>query len=110
MHPQFGVSDLLKALDCKILGKHPEPRGGHLKAPLVDNQLQAPFEVRKRDEPWFETQRAVLSAIRLLLSIYGKINTMAEEGPERENILGDIKEQSGISNTSQGLFTSKEEQ
>lgn len=77
---------------AKFLEKHPEPRGGHLKAPLVDNQIHAPFEVRKKDEPWFETQRAVLCAIRPLISMYGKIDTMAEEGPERDDILGDIRE------------------
>jgi len=77
---------------AKFLSRHPEPRGGHLKAPLIDSQLQASFDSRKKDEPWFEVQRAVLCSIRPLISIHERIHSMAEEGPERDEVLECIRD------------------
>lgn len=75
---------------ARYLERHPEPQGGHLMAQVIDSELHVSSDVRKRDEPWFETQRAVLCAVRPLISLAEKINSMEEEG-DPERLTSDIR-------------------
>lgn len=75
-----------------FLGDHPEPRGGHLKAQMVDPQLPAKFGSKKLDEPLFEAQRAILCTIRPLCTVFQRIDEVAEEGEHKRELQEILRE------------------
>lgn len=66
--------------------KYPEPKGGHLRSQFIDSQVHPGIEVRKRDEFYQELQGSILATIRPLISLFDKIDSLAEDGPEKNEL------------------------